>query len=96
MIHEANDIQKKADVAIFTSDKADFKARKVTRQRRSFYNKENNYNSPRKHLLMICTQPRNAKIYKITITISKERTENITVIIEDLNPSLTPMDRSSR
>ena len=93
IFHE-NGNQKNAGVAIFTSDKIDFKIKTVTRDKKGDY---------------IMIQEEDLKIVNIyapnigapqyirqMLTAVKEEINSNTVIVGDFNTSLTPMDRSSR
>ena len=97
-IFHANGNQKKAVVAVFISDKIDFKIKNVTRDKE-------------KHYIMIKGSIQEEDITIINIyapnigapqyimqmlTAIKEEINSNTIIVGDFNTSLTPMDRSSR
>ena len=97
-IFHANGKQKKAGVAILTSDKIDIKIKKITRDKEG-------------HYIMIkgSTQEEDITIVNIyasnigspqstrhTLTDIKGETDSNTIIVGDFNIPLTPMDRSSK
>ena len=97
-IFYANGKQKKAGVAIFISDKIDLKIKKMTRD------KEGNY-------IMIKGSTQNKDITNVniyapnigapqylrkTLTDIKGEIDSNSIIVEDFNTPLTPMDRSSK
>ena len=97
-IFHANGNQKKAGVAIFISDKIDFKIKNVPRDKEG-------------HYIMIKASIQEEDITIINIyapnigapqyirqllTALKEEIDNNTIIVGDFNTSLTPLDRSSK
>ena len=97
-ISHANGNQKKAGIAILISDKIHFKIKTITRDKEG-------------HYIMIkgSIQEEDIKIVNIyapnigapqyirqLLTAIKEEIDSNTIIVGDLNTSLTPMDRSSK
>ena len=66
MLFHANANQRKAGVAILTSDKIDFKRKTVTRDKEGHYIKDKGINPRRSYnnYKYICTQHRSTSIYK--------------------------------
>ena len=93
-IFHGNGDKKKAGVAIFISDKIDFKGHEK-RRRRTLHNDQrinprigyNNYK-------YICTQHRSTTICKQMLIDMNGEINSNTIIVGDFNIPLTPMDRS--
>ena len=89
-IFHANGNQKKAGVAMFLSDKINFKIRNVTRDKEGHYIMNKAY--PRKwfnNCKYICTQHGSISIYMATANSHRRReSDNNTVIEGDLMPHL--------
>ena len=94
-IFHANRNQKKAGVAIITSDKIDFKIKTISRDGRTLHN-DQGVNPRRRHnnCKYLCTQHRSISVHKRTLTDIKGETDSNTIIVGDFNTPLTPMDRS--
>ena len=97
-IFHANENQKKDGVAIFISDKIDFKIKNVTRDKEGHY-----------IMIKVAIQEEDITIINIyapnigapqyirqLLTALKEEIDSNTVIVGAYNTSLTPMDRSSK
>ena len=97
-IFYANGNQKKAGVAIFISDKRDFKTKNVTRD------KEEHYiiikgSIQEEDITIINIYPPNIgapQYIRQLLMAIKEEIDSNTTIVGDFNTSLTPMDRSSK
>ena len=97
-IFHANGNQKKAGVAIFISDKMDFKIKNVTRDKEGHYimingsNQEDNI----KILNIYATNIGAPQYIRQLLTVIKEEINSNTIIVGDFNTSFTQMDRSSK
>ena len=89
---QTNGNHKKTGVAIFTSDKTDFKTKIVLKDKEG-------------HYIMIvgsiqeediCTQHRSTSVCKQILTIIKGETDSNIIIVRDFNTPLSSMDISSR
>ena len=93
-----NGNQKKAGVAILTSDKIDFKIKKVTRDKEGHYIiikgsiQEEDITIVNIHAPNIGAP----QYMKQILTAIKGETDNNTIIVGDFNTPLSSMDRSSR
>lgn len=77
IILQANNIHRKASVAILIFDKIDFKVTKTTRQRWTLYSDKRDTTSRKQHFLeSICTQSGSTKIYKATTHSIKGRNQS--------------------
>ena len=96
-IFHANGNQKKAGVAIFISDKIDFKTKNVTRHKEGHYIMINRSSQEDITIINIYAPNVGAPQYiRQMLTAIKEETDSNTIIVGDFNTSLTPMDRSSK
>ena len=97
-IFHANGNQKKAGVAIIISDKIDFKIKNVTRDKEGHYTMiKGSIQEEDITIINIYAPNIGAPQYiRQLLTAIKEEIDSNTVIVGDLNTSLTPMDRSSK
>ena len=95
-IFHANGKQKKAEVAIFISEKIDNKIKNIIRDKEGLHN-DQGINTRGRHnsCKYLCTQHRSTSVHK-TKTDIKGETDSNTVIVGDFNTPLTPMDRLSK
>ena len=89
---------KKAGVAIFISDKIDFKIKNVTRDKEGHYiTIKASIEEEDITIITIYAPSIGAPQYiKQLLTAIKEEIESNTIIVRDFNTSLTPMDRSPK
>ena len=93
----ANGNQKKAGVAIFISDKIDFKIKNVTRDKEGHYIMIKG--SIQEDITIININAPNigaSQYIRQMLTAIKEETDSKTIILGDFNTSLTPVDKSFR
>ena len=97
-IFHASGNQKKTRVAILISDKIDFKIENVTRDKEGHYIMiKGSIQEEDTTIINICAPNIGAPQYiRQMLTAIKEEIDSSTVIVEDFNTSITPMDRSSR
>ena len=97
-IFHASGNQKKAGVAILISDKIDFKIKNVTRDKEGHYVMiKGSIQEEDITIINIYAPNIGAPQYiRQLLTALKEEIDSNTVIVGDFNPSLTPMDRSSK
>ena len=95
---KVNDKQKEADVAIFISDKADFKIKQIIRDKDGHYIMiKGTFHQEDKTLINIYAPATGAPKYiKQLLTDLKGEINSSTIRVGDLNMPLTAMDRSSR
>ena len=96
-IFHANGNQKKAGVAIITSDKIDFKIKNVTRDKEGHYIMIKG--SIQEDTTIINIYAPNIEVpqyIRQLLTAIKDEINSNTIIMGDFNTSLTPMHRSSR
>ena len=96
-IYQANGEQKKAGVAIRVSDKIDFKATKIKRQRRTLHNGKRidttrRANDPK----YIWTQYRSTQYIRQVLNDLQGDLDSHTIIVGDFNTPLSILDRSTR
>ena len=89
-IFHANGNQKKAGVAILTSDKIDFKLKTVSRD------KEGHYIMIKEEEDITIVNIYARQYIRQMLTAIKGEIDSSTIIMGDFNTPLTPMDRSSR
>uniref|UniRef100_A0A8W4FH15 exodeoxyribonuclease III n=1 Tax=Sus scrofa TaxID=9823 RepID=A0A8W4FH15_PIG len=97
-IFHTNRDQKKAGVAIFITDKIDFKMKNIFRDKEGHYImiKGSIQEEDDNNLKYLRTQHRFTTTYKATANNLKRTNQQInTIIVVDLNTPLTAMDRSS-
>ena len=96
-IFHSNGNQKNAGVAIFTSDKIDFKIKNVTRDKEGHYIMIKGSIQEDITIINIYAPNIGALQYiRQLLTAIKEEINSNTIILGDFNTSLTPMDRSSK
>ena len=96
-IFHANINQKKAGVAIFISDKIDFKIKAVTKDNEGHYIMIKGSIQEDITIINICAPNIGAPQYiRQMLTVIKGDIDSNTIIVGDFNTSFTPMDRSSR
>ena len=97
MVH-ANGKQKKAGVAILTSDKTDLKIKKITRDKEGHYVMIKGPNQKEDIAILNIYAPNiGAPQYiRQILTDIKGETDSNTITVGDFNTPLTPMDRSSK
>ena len=96
-IFHANGNQKKAGVAVLTSDKIDFKIKNVTRDKKGHYIMIKGSIQDDITIINIYACNIGAPQYiRQWLTALKEEIDSNTMIVGDFNSSLTPMDRSSK
>ena len=97
-IFYANGNQKEPGVAILLSDKIDFKIKNVTRDKEGQYIMvKGSIQEEDITIINIYTPTIRASQYiKQLLTAIKEEISSNTIIVENFNISLTPMDRSSK
>ena len=97
-IFHANRDQKKAGVAIFISDKIDFKTKVVKRDKESRYTMiKGSIQEEHKTIINIYAPNIGAPLYiRQMLSSMKEDINNNTIIVGDFNIPLTPMDRSTK
>ena len=97
-IFHANGNQKKAGVAILMSDKIDFKLKNVTRDKERHYIMiKGSIQEEDITIINIYASNIGAPQYiRQLLTAIKEEIESNTIIVGDINTSLTSMDRSSK
>ena len=94
-IFRANGNQKKAGVAIFISDKIDFKTKAVKRDKEGHYIMIKG--SIQEDITIIyATNIRATQYVRQMLTSMKGEINNNTIIVGDFNTPLTPMDRSTK
>ena len=98
MIFHANGNQKKAGVAIFITDKIDFKIKNVTGDKEGHYIMiQGTIQEEDITIINIYAPNIGAPQYiRQLLTALKEEIDSNTVILGDFNTSFTPMDRSSK
>ena len=94
----ANGNQKKAGVAIFISDKLDFKIKNVTRDKEGHYIMIKGSIKEEDITIINIYAPNIGALQYITqlLIAIKEKIDSNTIIVGDFNTSLTQMDRSSK
>ena len=93
----ANRDQKKAGVAILISDKIDFKAKAVKRDKGLYIMIKRSIQEEDKTIINIYAPNIGALQYvRQMLTSMKGEINNNTIIVRDFNPPLTPMDRSPK
>ena len=92
------EIKKKPGVAIFISDKINFKIKNVTRDKEGHYIMIKGSNQKEDITIINIYAPNvGAPQYiRQLLTAIKEEIDSNTIIVGDFNTSLTPMDRSSK
>ena len=97
-IFHANRKQKKAGVAILTSDKIDLKIKKITRDKEGHYMIIKGSIQEEDIITVSIYAPNiGARQYvRQTLTDIKGEIDSNTIIVGDFNAALTPMDRSSK
>ena len=97
-IFNANGMEKKAEVAIFTSDKIDVKTKAIVRDTEGHYIMINGTIQQEDVILVHIYTPNIAapKYVKQILMVVKGETDRTTVIVGDFNTLLTSMDRCSR
>ena len=96
-IFHANGNEKKAGVAILISDKIDFKIKNITRDKEGHYIMIKGSIQENITIINIYAPNIGAPQYiRQLLTGIKEEIDSNTVIVGDINTSLTPMDRSSK
>ena len=97
-IFHADGKQKKAGVAILTSDKIDLKIKKITRDKEGYYIMiKGSIQEEDITIVNIYASNLGALQYmRETLTDIKGEIDSSTVIVGDFNTQLTPMDRSSK
>ena len=96
-IFHANGNKKKAGVAIFISDKIDFKIKNVTRDKETHYIMIKGSIQEDITIINIYAPNIAAPQYiRQLLTAVKEEIDSNTIIVGDFNTSLAPMDRSSK
>ncbi|HBI4998612.1 TPA: endonuclease/exonuclease/phosphatase family protein, partial [Salmonella enterica subsp. enterica serovar Pullorum] len=97
-ILQANNEQKKAGVAILISDKVDFKAKQIKKDKEGQYIMIKGTLHQEDITLINIYAPNTGapKFVKQLLIELKEDINNNTIIVGDLNTPLTPMDRTSR
>uniref|UniRef100_A0A3Q2LEY5 RNA-directed DNA polymerase n=1 Tax=Equus caballus TaxID=9796 RepID=A0A3Q2LEY5_HORSE len=97
-ILQANSKQKKAGVAILISDKADFKAKQIKKDKEGQYIMIKGTLHQEDITLINIYAPNTGapKFVKQLLIELKEDINNSTIIVGELNTPLTPMDRTSR
>ena len=97
-IFHANGKQKKIGVAIHISDEIDFKIKKITRDKEGHSIVIKGLIQEEDITIVNCYTPNIGAPQNIrkTLTDIKGEIENNTIIVEDFNIPLTPMDRSSK
>ena len=96
-IFHANRKQKKAGVAILTSDKIDLKIKKITRDKEGHYIMIKGSIQEEDITIVNTYGPKEGapQYLRQTLTDIKEEIDSNTIIVGDFNTPLTPMDRSS-
>ena len=96
-IFDANGNQKKAGVAIFISDKIDFKIKNVTRDKERHYvmNKGSIQEEDITIINIYASNIKAPQYIRQLLTALKEEIDSNTIIVGDINTSLTPVDRLS-
>ena len=97
-IFHANRDQKKAGVAILTSDKIDFKIKAVKRDKEGYYIMiKGSIQEKDITIINIYAPNKGAPQYlRQMLTTMKEEINNNTIIVGDFNTPLTPMGRSTK
>ena len=96
-IFHANRDQKKAGVAILISDKIDFKAKAVKRDKEGHYIMIRGSIQEDITIINIYVPNKGALQYvRQMLTSMKGEINNNTIIVGDFNTPLTPMDRSTK
>ena len=97
-IFHANGNQKKAGVAIFISDKTDFKIKNVTRHKEEHYIMIKGSIQEEDITLINIYAPNTGapQCIRQLLTAIKEEINSNTIIVGDINTSLIPMDKSSK
>ena len=97
-IFHANGNQKKAGVAIFISEKLDFKIKTITRDKEGHYIMiQGSIQEEDKTVVNVYALNIGAPQYiRQMLTAIKREIHHNTIILGDSNTSLTPMDRSSK
>ena len=97
-IFHANGKQKKAEVAIFISDKIDPEMKKITRDKKGHY-KMIKGSIQEEDIIIVNIYATNIgapQYRRQTLTDIKRETDSNTIIVGDFNTPLTPMDRASK
>ena len=96
-IFHANRDQKKAGVAIFISDKIDFKTKAVKRDKEGYYIMKGSIQEEDITIINIYAPNIGAPQYvRQMLTSMKGEINNKTIIVGDFNTPLTPTDRSTK
>jgi len=97
-ILHANGDQKKAGVAILTSDKIDFKIKAVKRDKEGYYIMiKGSIQEKGITIINIYAPNKGAPQYlRQVLTTMKEEINNNTIIVGDFNTPITPMERSTK
>ena len=97
-IFHANRKQKKAGVAILTSDKIDLKIKKITRDKEGHYImiKGSIQEEDITVVNIYAPNTEGPQYIKQTLTEIKEEIDSNTIIVRNFNIPLTPMDRSPK
>ena len=96
-IFHANGNQKKAGVAILTSDKIDFKIKTITRDKEGHYIIKGSIQEEDITIVKIYAPNIGAPQYiSQMLTAIKGEIDSNTIIVWDFNTPLSPMDRSSK
>ena len=97
-IVHANGKQKKAEVAIFISDKINLKIKKIIRHKEGHYRMiKGSIQEEDITIINICAHNIGAPQYiRQTLTDKKGEIDSNTIIVGNFNNPLTPMDRSSK
>ena len=92
-----NENEKKSGVALFISDKIDFKTKTNKWQRRTLHKDKGIYQRRRyNNCKYLCTQHRSTSIHKTNATAIKGEIDSNTNIVGEFNTPLWPMERSSK
>ena len=95
-IFHANRDQKKVGVAIFISDKIDFKTKAVEETRPLHNDQRINPRRRYNNYKYICINIETPQYVRQMLTSMKGEINNNTIIVVEFNTPLTPMDRSTK